>query len=416
MRCLIDGITHSGEGVARTDGKATFVPFAIPGETVEVEITEDKRKFRRARLTGIVEASSERIEPWCPYYYECGGCAYQHMTYNKQLELKQRVVSEAMQRIGKLELPVNPVLGMEEPWRYRNKVTWHAARIDGRYRMGFYRSDTHQLIDIKTCKLISEEMEKLSLYIKTNLEELHIPEICEIIIRQSSLNHKLMLIVMGKGTGNANIDCLVDYPDLSSIYSTDGERHTLLYGEPYLQEAVDGIKYDISPLSFFQVNPIQTQKLFDLVQRYAAVNSSHRVLDAYCGIGSISLLLARKAQEVLGVEDFAPAVKDAINNSRNNHITNCSFLTGLCEKIIPRLHDHFDLLVLDPPRAGCNSDLIRAITGSAPEKIVYISCNPATLARDLALSTEGYVTKEIQPVDMFAHTHHVETVVKLYRG
>ncbi|MEN6328482.1 MAG: 23S rRNA (uracil(1939)-C(5))-methyltransferase RlmD, partial [Syntrophomonas sp.] len=374
MRCLIDGITHSGEGVARIEGKATFVLFAIPGETVEVDIIEDKRKFRRARLTGIVKASSERTEPRCPHYYECGGCAYQHMTYNKQLELKQRVVSEAMQRIGKLELPVNPVLGMEEPWRYRNKVTWHTNRVDGRLKMGFYQNDTHQLIDIKTCKLISEEMEKLSLHIKANLEELNLPEACEIIIRQSSLDHKLMLIIVSNGMKPVIIKCLMDYPDLSSIYSTDGDNHTLLYGQPYLQEAIDGIYYDISPMSFFQVNPVQTGKLFALVQKYAGVNSSHRVLDAYCGIGSISLMLVRNAQEVLGVEGYAPAVEDAINNARKNHINNCSFLAGPCEKLIPRLHDSFDLVVLDPPRAGGTPDLIQAITRLAPRRIVYVSC------------------------------------------
>lgn len=416
MRCLIGGITHSGEGVARIEGKVAFVPYAIPGETVDIEITDDKRKFRRARLTGIIDASSERTEPWCPHYYECGGCAYQHMTYSKQLELKQRVVSEALQRIGKLDLEVNPVLGMEKPWRYRNKVTWHTAQSGGRFRMGFYRSDTHQLIDIKTCKLISEEMENLSLHIKANLEELHLPESSEIIIRQSSLNHKLMLILAGKGIKQVNTKSLIDYPGLSSIYTTDGEHHTLLYGEPYLQEAIDGIKYDISPLSFFQVNPVQTQKLFALVQKYAGVNSSHRVLDAYCGIGSISLMLARNAQEVVGVEGFAPAVEDAINNARKNQINNCSFLAGPCEKIIPRLYDSFDLVVLDPPRSGCTPDLINALAGITPGKFVYVSCNPATLARDLSLfHKHGYTLRQIQPVDMFPQTYHVECVVMLYR-
>ncbi|PKM76661.1 MAG: 23S rRNA (uracil(1939)-C(5))-methyltransferase RlmD [Firmicutes bacterium HGW-Firmicutes-15] len=416
MRCYIDGITHIGEGVARIEGKATFIPYAIPGETVEVEITEEKKRFRRARLTEIKDSSEDRITPLCPHFYECGGCAYQHVSYPKQLELKQRVVQESINRIGKIDLEVNPVLGMEEPWRYRNKVAWHVDRINGQLKMGYYQNDSHKIIDITTCKLISVEMENLSLYIKAKLDELNLPDHGEIVIRQSSLNRKLMLVFRGDGMENVSINSLLDYPELESIYTINNDFYTLLHGEPYLEEEINGLHYDISALSFFQVNSGQTSKLYDLVKEYAHARPSNRVLDAYCGMGSISLLLAKTARKVLGVESYAPAIKDATNNKYKNKIFNCDFLTGPCEIIIPQLIDEFDLVVLDPPRAGCTEDLIEAIAAISPRRIVYVSCNPATLARDLALfEKEGFETREIQPVDMFPQTSHVECVVRIYR-
>jgi 23S rRNA (uracil1939-C5)-methyltransferase len=259
LRCFINGITHNGEGVARNDGKATFIPFAIPGETVEVEITDEKRKFRRARLTEIVDSSADRITPCCPHYYDCGGCAFQHVSYPKELELKQQVVQETINRIGKIDLQVKPVIGMDTPWRYRNKVTWHVKRINGKLKMGYYLNDSHRIINIDTCKLISIEMENLSLYIKSRLEELNLPDNCEIVVRQSSLTSKLMLVFSGAGTDNVNLNLLVDYPELDSIYSIDNEFYTLLHGGAYLQEEINGLHYDISALSFFsgQFHPNQ---------------------------------------------------------------------------------------------------------------------------------------------------------------
>jgi len=416
LRCLVDGISHLGEGVARIDGKATFIPFAIPGETVEVEITQDKKKYQRAKIVDIITGSAERITPDCPHYYECGGCAYQHMSYEKQLALKQTVVNETINRIGKIELQANPILGMEDPWRYRNKVEWHVDRINGQLKMGYYQNDSHRIIEINTCKLISIEMENLSMYIKARLEEMRLPDHCELVIRQSSLNRKLMLIFRGEGTEDVNIDCLLDYPELASIYCIDNEYYTLLFGEPYLEEEINGIHYDISALSFFQVNSLQTRKLYELVNEYAQIERGYRVLDAYCGIGSIAMNLAQSARKVIGVESYPPAIQDAVHNVLKNSIKNCDFLTGSCEILIPQLIDKFELVVLDPPRAGCSEDLIQSIVNLNPYRIVYVSCNPATLARDLTLFDQGgYETKEIQPVDMFPQTSHVETVVLITR-
>jgi len=416
LRCLVDGISHLGEGVARIDGKATFIPFAIPGETVEVEITQDKKKYQRAKIVEIINSSPDRITPDCPHYYECGGCAYQHMSYTKQLALKQRVVTENMNRIGKLELQVNPIVGMEDPWRYRNKVEWHVDRINGQLRMGYYQNDSHKIIDITTCKLISQAMEDISLYIKARLEALNLPDHSEIVIRQSSLNNQLMVVFKGEGTDNVNIDCLLNYADLESIYCIDEENYTLLSGEPYLEEDINGVHYDISALSFFQVNSIQTRKLYEIVKEFAQLKRSDRVLDAYCGIGSIALYLAPSTRKIIGVESYAPAIQDAVHNTQKNQIRNCDFITGACEQIIPQLIDEFDLVVLDPPRAGCSEELIESIVSLIPERIVYASCNPATLARDLALlASAGYAAMEIQPIDMFPQTSHVECVVRIYR-
>ena len=225
-----------------------------------------------------------------------------------------------------------------------------------------------------------------------------------------------MLVFNGVGTENVNLNLLVDYPELDSIYSIDNDFYTLLHGEAYLQEEINGLHYDISALSFFQVNSTQTSKLYDLVKAYARAKPKARVLDAYCGIGSIALLLAKTARKVLGVESYAPAIKDAVNNKYKNKIFNCDFLTGPCEVIIPQLIEEFDIVVLDPPRSGCTEDLIEAIAKISPKRIVYVSCNPATLARDLALfEKEGFETLEIQPVDMFPQTMHVESIVLLQR-
>ena len=416
MQCFVDGISHSGEGVARIDGKATFVPFTIPGETVEVKIIEEKKNFQRAELEQVLSASPDRTDPPCPYFFKCGGCAYQHIGYPRQLELKRQVVKESLKRIGGIDIEVNPVLGMEDPWRYRNKVEWHTGSKASEHTMGYYLNDSRVLMGIDSCLLISQEMQDYSNYIKDHLDELNIPDGCEIIIRQSSANQEMMLIFGGAGSREINFAKMLNYKEVASIYSVEAGVAQLHYGEQVLTDKIINRKYQISPLAFFQVNHQQTEKMMEIVKEYAQLGSNDTVLDAYCGTGSIALSLAGSARKVIGVESFKPAIRDAKRNAFKNKITNCKFIKGTCEKIVPDLEEQFDVVILDPPRTGCKPELIEALIKKTAKRIVYVSCNPATLARDLALLVKaGYNVAEVQPIDMFPQTSHVECVVRIYR-
>jgi 23S rRNA (uracil1939-C5)-methyltransferase len=417
LRCYVDGISHSGEGVARIDGKATFIPFAIPGETVEIKVIEDKKNYQRARLQEVITASPDRVDPPCPYYFKCGGCAYQHVSYPRQLELKRQVVKDSLKRIAGIDIEVNPVIGMEDPWRYRNKVEWHTGKESGELTMGYYINDSRVLMGIDNCLLISQEMQNYSKYIKDNLQELKIPNACEVIVRQSSANQELMLIFNGPGTSQIDFARMLNYQEAASIYSVDQGATQLHYGDQSLEDAISEIKYGISPLAFFQVNPQQTERLMEVIKDFAQIDKGDNVLDAYCGIGSIALGLAGKAKRVVGVESFKSAVKDAKRNAFKNDISNCKFIKGRCEEIIPDLKEHFDVVILDPPRSGCKAQLIESIVKMAPKRVVYASCNPATLARDLAAFVKAdYNLVKVQPIDMFPQTGHVECVVLITRG
>jgi len=416
LRCLIDGISHSGEGVARIEGKATFIPFTIPGETVDVEIIEEKKNFQRARLEQVITASPDRTDAPCPYFFKCGGCAYQHISYPRQLELKRQIVKESLKRIGGIDIEINPVLGMEEPWRYRNKVEWHTGNKSDQHTLGYYINDSRVLMGIDSCLLISQEMQDYSSYIKDHLDELRIPDGCEVIVRQSSANQEMMLIFGGDGSREIDFAKMLNYKEVASIYSVEYGVTQLHYGEQVLTDKIFNRKYQISPLAFFQVNHLQTEKMMDIIKEYAQIGSGDTVLDAYCGTGTIALNLAGSAGRVLGVESFKSAIRDAKRNAFKNNITNCKFIKGACEKIIPDLEEEFDVVILDPPRSGCKAELIEAVIKKNPKTVVYVSCNPATLARDLALFVKaGFNVAEVQPIDMFPQTSHVETVILIER-
>lgn len=348
MRCLIDGISHKGEGVARIDGKATFIPSAIPGETVNMSIVEVRKSYQRARLEEVVNASPDRVVPPCPYYFSCGGCSFQHVEYKRQLELKRQVVKETLKRIGGIDIEVKPVFGMEKPWHYRNKVAWHTGKKSGRMVMGYYLNDSRELTSIDSCLLLSPEMQECSTWIREHLDEMRVPAGCEIIVRQSSINRKIMLIFKG-GAGAIDFAGLMKTDQTASIYGVDQGITRLYHGERTLSEKISDLEYEVSPLAFFQVNHEQTEKMMAVIKDYAAVGGNDTVLDAYCGTGTITLALAGNAREVVGVEDVKPAVRDARSNALRNYITNCRFIQGSCEEIIPRLEAHFDVVVMDPP-------------------------------------------------------------------
>lgn len=418
MRAYIEGINHRGEGVARIDGKVVFIPFAIPGELLEVEITEKKKTFSRGKIVRIIEPSIDRVQAPCPYYYDCGGCSYQHLNYARELELKQQIVKDCVERIGKLQVPVLPVIGMGNPWRYRNKVEWHLAVNKDKPVMGYYCREEREILEIDSCLLISEEMERLSNELQGKISQYIKAGVHRITVRQSSIDNTMGLIFHGSSPQGIKLDKLLkDNPLISSAFFAGRNKMQHLFGEPYIKEKIGNITYQLSPLAFFQINHLQSEKLFGLVKDYANhLQGGEKILDAYCGTGSIALFMAENAGKVLGVESFAFAVDDARINARINGIENCEFKTGKCEEITPRLDENFNLVILDPPRAGCKKELINALIAMSPEKIIYVSCNPATMARDLALLKEGnYNIEKIQPVDMFPRTGHVETVVLITR-
>ncbi|MGR6835881.1 23S rRNA (uracil(1939)-C(5))-methyltransferase RlmD [Syntrophomonas erecta] len=416
MLVQVEGISHRGEGVARINGKAVFIPYAIPGEQVQVEIERDHKRFARGRLVGLGSASPDRVEPICPAYYDCGGCAYQHLSYSKELELKRRVVGDNLRRLGGIETEVQPVIGMPDPWRYRNKVVWHTGKINGRMDLGFYREASHNLVPLHGCTLIHKDMELIQKSLADNLSALEVEPGVDFTLRRSSRTGHMSLIYSGNCNKQALISWALSLPGKVSIHIKQANGIETFHGDTYLEEQLCGIVFRLSPLAFLQVNHQQTEKLYQLILQYGSLKGNEQVLDAFCGVGTITLSLAGHASQVTGVELYPGAIEDAKHNAVINNIHNVDFYAGPCESIIAKLNQQFDVVVLDPPRAGCQKKTIQAIVKTGAKRIIYVSCNPSTLARDLKVFTSmGYVITTVQPVDMFPQTHHVECVVLMSR-
>jgi len=411
MRAKTEGISHRGEGVARINGKATFIPYAIPGEEVEVEILQEHKRFARGKLTGLYTASPDRREPVCPAYYDCGGCAFQHVNYARELDLKRNVVKETLKRLGGIEVEVLPAIGMDNPYRYRKKVAWHTAMINGKMQMGFYREGSHDLIPLGGCTLIHEDMEQVQNRLAANLSTLEVQPGTEITLRRSSWTGHMSLVLSGKCNNETLSVWASSLPVNLSLHVNQGSKMKTLQGEPFLEEQLCGLTFRVSPLAFLQVNHQQTEKLYQLIHQYANLSGRETVLDGFCGIGTITLSLAQHASKVTGIELYPQAVADAKQNAVINDIHNARFYAGSCEDVITRLNQPFDVVVLDPPRAGCKVQTIEAVIKTGARRIIYVSCNHSTLARDLQLfASSGYTITQVQPVDMFPRTPHVEIV------
>jgi len=416
LHCDVTGINHKGEGITRINGKVTFIPYAIPGEKVDISIHTDKKKYSQANLVKVLEPSTARQEPACPFYYQCGGCNYQHLTYQHQLQMKQQVVEDSLRRIGNQPTKVKPVIGMSEPWRYRNKVSWHLESDHDSTRIGFYSSKTHEIIPVDQCLLVQEKIETLFLFIKDYLNSHNSNSKGEIIIRQSSVNQKLMVILTDIKLVQRKDFIFQLSQRVDSLYLFTDGKYKLIEGVVYLDEKIKDTLFKLSPGSFFQVNPIQTERLMDIVHKFLKLQGKENILDAYCGTGSITLNLSPYVKSITGIESFVPAVNDAQNNALINNATNCTFISGKCERILPKLKQKFDAIILDPPRKGCHPAVIKAIAQHCPTRIIYVSCNPSTLARDLQLLDQlGYSNTEVQPIDMFPWTYHVECVVGIQK-
>jgi 23S rRNA (uracil1939-C5)-methyltransferase len=437
-----EDLTHEGHGVGKVDGYPLFVPYGLPGEEAVVKVVKVNKKFGYGRLIELKKPSEVRVEPPCNVFYKCGGCQLQHMSYDMQLKMKENQVKNVMRKIAHLDhVPVHPTIGLEDPWRYRNKVQIPVGEKDGELITGFYRMRSHDIIDdMETCVIQDEVNDRMvhairrvanRLGIDAYHEETHRGVLRHIMVRTGRETQEIMIVLITRTEKLPHQEELIrelteTYPNIKSIVQNINTKRTnvifgnktkTLWGEDYIYDTIGDIRFAISPRSFYQVNPVQTKVLYDKALEYAQIDEDDVVIDAYCGIGTISLFLAQKAKKVYGIEIVPDAIQDAKMNAELNGITNAEFVVGEAEKVMPEWKNEGftpDVIVVDPPRKGCEVDFLEAMIAMEPKRIVYVSCNPATLARDLVVLEEGgYETKEVQPVDMFSQTVHTEAVTLL---
>ncbi|HJV47420.1 MAG TPA: 23S rRNA (uracil(1939)-C(5))-methyltransferase RlmD [Bacillota bacterium] len=439
----IDGLTHEGDGVGRYAGFTLFVPGALPGERVKAKVLKIKKSYGYAKLLEVLEVSPNRQEPPCPIYHRCGGCSLQHMSYEEQLRQKKIMVEENLRRIGKIEqVRILDTLGMQDPWRYRNKAQVPFGEEEGGLVGGFYAPRTHQIINMDACMIQHEKNDEIvnmvkevaaSLGIRAYNEETRRGLLRHVVAKVAFKTGELMLVLVVNGQEIPHQEEFIHQltkriPDIKSIVKNSNTKNTnvifgdqteIIWGEPYIYDYIGPVKFAISARSFYQVNPKQTEVLYGKALEYAKLTGNETVIDAYCGIGTISLFLAQKAKKVYGVEIVPDAIADAKRNAKLNHMDNVEFAVGEAEKVIPWWYAQgirADVVVVDPPRKGCDETLLQTLLKMMPKRIVYVSCNPSTLARDLAILEQGgYCTEEVQPVDMFPHTSHVECCSLLVR-
>lgn len=438
---VFEDLTHEGAGVAKVNGYPLFVPNGLPGEKAKIKVIKANKGYGFGRLIETYEESPDRVEAPCPIYKECGGCQLQHLSYEGQLKAKEKQVRDVLTRIGKLEnVKVHPVLGMKDPWRYRNKAQVPVGEHEGGLIGGFYQQRTHQIIDMKECIIQQEKNDEVVQAVKEICSRYGVRaydegrnkgDLRHIMARYGLVTGEVMIVLVTRTKDLPNKNKIVEeiitrIQGVNSICQNInskktnvifGEETKVLWGKEVIYDFIGDTKFAISARSFYQVNPEQTKVLYEKALEYADLNGEENVIDAYCGIGTISLFLARKAKKVFGVEIVPEAIEDAKRNAELNGITNAEFAVGEAEIVIPKWYSEgntADVLVVDPPRKGCDEALLQTIIDMKPKKVVYVSCNPGTLARDLRILEDGgYQTVEVQPVDMFPMTMHVEVVAKL---
>ena len=434
----ITGMGFEGEGVGRIEDYTVFVQGALLGEKAKVKIVKANKNFGFGKLLEVIEPAVNREEPSCTIYKRCGGCQLQHLSYEGQLEFKTQRVKDVISRIGKLEnVIIHPTMGMKNPYRYRNKVQLPVGINNGHVEIGFYAPRSHDIIPMDSCGIQDEVADKVvaltkewvkKYNIETYNEENSSGIIRHIMIRKAFKTGEVMVVIVTNSEKlpykNEFVDSMVNnIKGIKSVIQNIngkktnvilGEKCITLWGEATITDYIGKFAFKISPLSFFQVNPIQTEVLYNKALEYAELKGNEVVFDAYCGAGTISLFLSQKAKKVYGVEIVPQAIENAIENAKENKVNNAEFIVGQSEKVIPELIDKgikADVVVVDPPRKGCEKELLEAMASMNPKRIVYVSCDPGTLARDLGILEElGYRTLEVQPVDMFPHTAHVECV------
>ncbi len=435
--CGIDG-----EGIGKADGFTVFVKDAVIGDTVTAKIIKAKKNYGYGRLMEVLKPSPYRVEPKCEFARQCGGCQLQALSYDQQLVFKTNKVKGHLERIGGFtDIPMEPIIGMDELFHYRNKAQFPVGRNkEGKIVTGFYAGRTHNIIENRDCALgVAENKEVLDRVI-AHMEKYGIEPYNEatgkglvrhVLIRYGYFTKEVMVCLILNGNKLPKEEQLVkslcEIPGMTSITINVNKKHSnvilgeeirLLWGQEYITDRIGGISYQISPLSFYQVNPMQTQKLYAKALEYADLHGQETVWDLYCGIGTISLFLAQKAKFVRGVEIVPAAIENAKENAKLNGLENTEFFVGKAEEVLPREYKkngvYADVIVVDPPRKGCDETLLETMIEMNPERIVYVSCDSATLARDLKyLCERGYELRKVCPVDQFGMTVHVETVVLL---
>lgn len=451
----IEDIGVNGEGIGKVDGYTLFVKDAVIGDVVEVKVMKAKKNYGYAKLINVLEPSKDRVQAKCSVARQCGGCQIQELSYEKQLEFKEKKVRGNLERIGGfssefLDSVMEEICGMDNPFHYRNKAQFpFGTDKNGQIVTGFYAGRTHQIIPNMECALGCEENGKILKIIVDFMNKYHISAYDEktgkgfvrhALLRFGFTTKEIMVCLVVNGDNFPHSEKLVDnlrnIEGMTSItYSVNKENTNvimgksihLLWGQTYITDYIGNVKYQISPLSFYQVNPKQTENLYQYALEYAGLTGEETVWDLYCGIGTISLFLAQKAKKVYGVEIVPQAIEDAKRNADINGIENAEFFVGKAEEILPEYYENYarehdgekayaDVIVVDPPRKGCDETLLRTMTDMSPERIVYVSCDSATLARDLKyLCENGYELQKVRAVDMFPNTVHVETVCLLGR-
>jgi len=438
----IEDMSAEGQGIGRVEGMTVFVDGAVMGDVVKAELTKLKKNYAFGRLTEILEPSSDRVEPACSCAKDCGGCSLQHMSYGGQLAWKRKMVADKLARIGGIENPVvHTAIGMEKPWRYRNKAQFpvgapeafadgeNPGNFPGAAAVGFYRAKSHQVVNVNECLIQSAPAEALAQALREYMRTDHVAAYDEktgkglirhLIVKTAFGTGEVMaiLVINGKGLPNGEklaymmddaVAALDPDPETGVEYSLEsvilninkrktsevmGEECITLAGKPTISDRIGKLNFEISPLSFYQVNPVQMVKLYDKALEYAGLTGTETVLDLYCGVGTIGLYCASRAGKVIGIESVKSAVLDANRNAVINGIVNAEFICGKAEEELPKLMAKgikADVVILDPPRAGCDPALLEAVAEAKPDRIVYVSCDPATLSRDIKiLSEKGY--------------------------
>ena len=434
----------NGEGVGYFKKQVVFVPGALPGEEVVVEATKIHPKFAEAKIKKIRRPSPYRVKPICPVYAQCGGCQLQHLQYDQQLKEKRDIVIQALERHTKLpvgQLDIRETIGMEDPWGYRNKSSFQVGAKDGKVLAGLYGLNSHRLIHIDQCAVQHSQTNEATAIVRQILEELQIP-----IYHEKTRKGIIRTIVtrVGVQTGELQVILITSQKELpkkelliaeiqkrlpnvkSIVQNINGEKTSLIFGEEtlklageeYIQETLGDLQFELSARTFFQLNPVQTVKLYNEVKKAAQLTGKEKVVDAYCGVGTIGLWLADQAAEVRGMDVIPESIEDAKKNAKRHGFTNTKYVPGKAEEVLPKWVKKGwqpDVIVVDPPRTGLDRQLIQTILQVTPAKLIYVSCNPSTLAKDIQDLSSKYEVSYIQPVDMFPQTAHVECCVLLVK-
>ena len=437
-------IGQGGVGIGKFEGFTVFVDGGLVKDKIKVKITKSKKNYAVGDIVEIIEPSPYRVERKCSKELkDCGGCQIQELDYQEQLNIKTNEVKQVISRIGKLEdVVVHPALGMEEPFRYRNKAQFPIQKVDGSPVIGFYKKKSHDIIPTDQCIIQHDVNDKIIKIIKTYIraykvsvydEKTHTGVLRHLVTKVGFASKEVMVVLVANGRKLPYLNELAsvlkeNIPGFKTLVvnvnreKTNvilGNENRVIYGDGKINDNIGDLVFEISPLSFFQVNPVQTEVLYNKALEYANLGENDTVFDIYCGIGTISLFLAQKAKKVYGIEIVEEAIKDAKRNAEINNLDNVEFYVGKAEDVVPKMYKQgkrANVVVVDPPRKGCDEKVLDTIVSMQPDRVVYVSCNPSTLARDLAyLNEKGYKSLEVQPVDMFPHSVHIENVALIVK-